>query len=994
LASFVEQATLLLTDKSSANIKKVNAELKTLLATAKQLNNLKINIHGLSQLSKDINKATAALKNIHKQTATLSKPIRPTISLQGVQKVQQLINSLIRPRRLGITAGMGGGGGGGGIGLGGGGTGGSGRQAATGLVGFAKALTRTTRQLLLFQIATNTAMTAIASAGEGVVESEDAETRIRQAGFGVGDTARFEQMSRDIQETYNQIPAAQTLDASVEMLSTMRANGASAQEMQDAMAVVARNAQIMGVTFKDINKGAESARQLAKISEIFNLTGPGEQDQAKRLQNEVMRAIIAEGSDLTVEESVRVARQLGSSITLGLAEGAFADILAARDSGGARSTAEVRTAVRDLTRTSLEKKLKKQQAAVGLREKDAQGNLVLREDYRQQLAANPTQFAFDVLKPKLIELGAVVDPLTGDLAEISQVAALLTEKMGFSTTGMQYFADALTSQSQIIKDRQTREAVDLDAAINANKLRGSFNELVASFQTMAATIAEGVTPYLVSAMKGLSDFLKEFGDIFKTPVVTPEDIAKRRMDIPMPGALGTAVPNALLGTRTEKTANRQATKAEKTTAMRELQKAIGATADGIAGPETTGKFFAAWDKATRELPNKLDSATQYVKDAWQAAGENVMAQNAAFTDKLGKAWDWLAAKIETAFNDFMKSDLSKKGTAKVQEYLLTAVSWIGDQLQEAGIAFAKALWKDFKKKSYLKEGGPADMVRDWFNDTFYKKVSTPDGVKYTDQLRPLSDFLPDEVNNAVTAIKTFSTWIADVAKKGAMDAWTNLLGGIGLVTDGFRMVTGAVNDAVAAVKAFAASLTNFLAEDPRNPPNTPPGTTVPPDQMTPPSELSLLDALRAAIHEALKPTTTTLPPEIAPVPQAATPEAPQQGWLDAIKSWFTDQPPPVDESGKIVGQLSPIVDRAIDGIAQGGTAAADAITVAGGTLPGKGSEMATNFNSGINASAIGNAIGSAAAVKISSAVANLNITVAGGGGKPDTGAVGAPALAA
>ena len=71
MASFTEKATLEVKDKSTAQIKKINAELKKLQATAKSLKNIKIEITGIAQarsqvqaLTRDLNKLKTAAKGI------------------------------------------------------------------------------------------------------------------------------------------------------------------------------------------------------------------------------------------------------------------------------------------------------------------------------------------------------------------------------------------------------------------------------------------------------------------------------------------------------------------------------------------------------------------------------------------------------------------------------------------------------------------------------------------------------------------------------------------------------------------------------------------------------------------------------------------------------------------------------------------------------------------------------------------------------------------
>lgn len=97
---------------------------------------------------------------------------------------------------------------------------------------------------------------------------------------------------------------------------------------------------------------------------------------------------------------------------------------------------------------------------------------------------------------------------------------------------------------------------------------------------------------------------------------------------------------------------------------------------------------------------------------------------------------------------------------------------------------------------------------------------------------------------------------------------------------------------------------------------------------------------------------------------------------------------PVPAGSQADDTLSPLVRSAIDGIATGGSRAADSIIAAGNTLPSKGGEMASGFTSGINASGIGATIGRAAAAAISNAAANIHVQMSAPTAKADTGPVG------
>lgn len=94
MASFVEQATLSLVDKSSSKIARINRELAKLFVTAKKLEHLPINLAGLA-------KATAEVNKLRTATAQLGRrPVNMRVQLTGTQQARSQINSITRPRSI------------------------------------------------------------------------------------------------------------------------------------------------------------------------------------------------------------------------------------------------------------------------------------------------------------------------------------------------------------------------------------------------------------------------------------------------------------------------------------------------------------------------------------------------------------------------------------------------------------------------------------------------------------------------------------------------------------------------------------------------------------------------------------------------------------------------------------------------------------------------------------------------------------------------------
>jgi hypothetical protein len=83
MVSYVEQAILRVKDESTAPIKKINAQIKDLIATAKKADKLKIDIAGLDKTAKEVRGLVTALKSL---------PASKTISLRIKQNGQSIQN--------------------------------------------------------------------------------------------------------------------------------------------------------------------------------------------------------------------------------------------------------------------------------------------------------------------------------------------------------------------------------------------------------------------------------------------------------------------------------------------------------------------------------------------------------------------------------------------------------------------------------------------------------------------------------------------------------------------------------------------------------------------------------------------------------------------------------------------------------------------------------------------------------------------------------------
>jgi hypothetical protein len=94
VASFVESATLLVKDQSTAKINKINASLKKLFATAKALKsttvNLNVNTAGIQRANQQLNSLARNMAVLRRQSLNLN------VNTAGLTKVNQQLNSLAR----------------------------------------------------------------------------------------------------------------------------------------------------------------------------------------------------------------------------------------------------------------------------------------------------------------------------------------------------------------------------------------------------------------------------------------------------------------------------------------------------------------------------------------------------------------------------------------------------------------------------------------------------------------------------------------------------------------------------------------------------------------------------------------------------------------------------------------------------------------------------------------------------------------------------------
>ena len=92
MASFVEQATLKVNDQSSAQIRKINAELKKLFATAKSLKSMKADIN---IKAKNLSKVAAEIKNVSAALKGLRSGNTINVNARGISKAAADVRRLV-----------------------------------------------------------------------------------------------------------------------------------------------------------------------------------------------------------------------------------------------------------------------------------------------------------------------------------------------------------------------------------------------------------------------------------------------------------------------------------------------------------------------------------------------------------------------------------------------------------------------------------------------------------------------------------------------------------------------------------------------------------------------------------------------------------------------------------------------------------------------------------------------------------------------------------
>ncbi len=637
MASFVEQATLLLNDKASKNISKINRELQKLFVTAKKMSSTKIALRVTAPGAKQ---AETALKRVDTAANRLRKGVNVNVRVNTAQ-ANAALNNLARKRTASITAGV---------------FGGLGRSLGRDIAfGFKASIGNE-----LYRAARG----AVAETGRATISAEDAQTRVRQAGFNEIDTAKFVALSRDVQEQFPQVPAAEILNASVEQLSTLKAANATTAQYKSAMERVARNAQTLAVTYKDAVQGAEGARQLERLSQA--LGADIDEKKINAIQQAAVRATIASGGEMGINEAVRAIQQLGPTIAKSMNPQAITDLLLVRDEGGRQSTAEFRMAIQDLIRGSLNESDKAAMTRLGLRGK---GGASL-GDVANEASANLVDFTANRIMP-ILEKAGLTD------ASSAEIGAFLDDMAGFTTTGARALADIATSlrNGDIQRGRQAARRADLNPQLAANTFRGATQALLASFDTAAARNLDKLGPIFAAEISPVAQALDKAGKQAEQGnfAKAADTMLKAGTDI-LAGPAGKVLSGIALleGTKTFLTATDPLTKAAGllSVAGSALIQAAGMFGDGESKASATAQGIAA---LREQRIARVDALAENKDEAFNAPGRSARVRSVA----------------DDAIREFQRQQ-GLKADAIVGPRTIAAMKKAGTTVDEVTAAFERA----------------------------------------------------------------------------------------------------------------------------------------------------------------------------------------------------------------------------------------------------------------------------------------------------------------
>jgi len=500
LASFTEQATLILKDRSSANVNKINRSLAKLLATTKRLKSaggtvrLRVNAGDLTRAHTSATKLSASLRGINSRSTVVK------VNSSQITTAQRRATRLQNTLRNMPNANLGGGGAmGGGPGGVGGGRGGQGQNPKTGRFGSSFGAGR---PFLAYEAYFG--LRRGIGAGFGAIgDLQNQRSASAQAGFTGDKLKEIESAAEGATRGLLSVTKASSF-AVARNLATAGANG---EILRKLAAVAARSESSLAIAFDP----ATASRVMESAVKITDLGGGLENAQrGKDILEAVTAAKIRGGPDFDVKSYLSAVRISGLSATLNkegfLALAEMTDELGRVSGSGLARLSQV------LTGTSgVNKKTIASLTRAGLR--DSKGIVLQGEN---DIRTDPAAWARENLVPlvdagikkannlsaEALQLMKDNDPAQYGLAVSKELA-----KLGLTKNDMRTAAQLVTKADQM--EQNVRRSSSLNFNQERELAAGNFGRSLDLLGTqMLNLIAVGVDP-LAKALAGVPLFLAD-----------------------------------------------------------------------------------------------------------------------------------------------------------------------------------------------------------------------------------------------------------------------------------------------------------------------------------------------------------------------------------------------------------------------------------------------------------------------------------------------------
>lgn len=507
MASFVEKATLVVDDKSSAKIKKINAELQKLNKTAMAISRSSSKAINIKVNSRDVVTARNRISSLQKSMKNASStPLN--VKINGVEGVVNASNRIVaasaRARAAWQTPL---------VPRVNGGAVNNTVSAATRMEGAFNKVHGAARKIANiigsrgwqnfqrgFSYAFsgevyNAGRRVVGTAASAPITMDTARTKLGVAGFDETMRNALEEAARDLSKKFPALSAAEILESSIEAAGGVSSSGGAMEIILGNMEKTARNAAIL--TASASLSAEESVKYAKELSKVSDIQGFGADPvEAKRIEDAALRAIIASGGTMDVTQIRNAMQQSGLSKYAYSDKGLLTAMLL-RDEGGRMFTGELRQFTNDSTRVNLSDKKKEQQIELGLRDKS--GAPV----YGKEAFEDPFKYANDKLVPILKKLGV-------DITDVAAVGIALETKMGYNAGAARGGAVLIAQKANIERQLGFAGGIDLDYALRNPSIAMQAQQVTAQFSNVAEQALGTLMPVVST---GLDAMTKSFANI-------------------------------------------------------------------------------------------------------------------------------------------------------------------------------------------------------------------------------------------------------------------------------------------------------------------------------------------------------------------------------------------------------------------------------------------------------------------------------------------------